>query len=363
MEEGTTWQFYLKTEAGWEAMLGACEAARVSIDLEQFIFEYGEIGRRFYDLLARKAEAGVRVRLIFDSGGSYNFYNSAAHRELERRGAAIEIFSPISPWRIHNFSSFFFRDHRKLLIVDGRTAFTGGVGIEDRQKTWRDTLVAVSGPVVGEFVRTFELMWQTIKTGAYQRYRRDWSALGRFALLINSPRFKQRHLYHEFLKRIRAAKKYIYFTSPYFVPNQRLLFHLNRATRRGLDVRLLLPDASDHDMVGAASRSFFNLLLRHGIKVYLYPSSGRLEGMLHAKTGVIDDLWATVGSSNFDNLSFLYNYEANLISLDPAFIAQVKEQFLDDLKVAKRLTAEDFRRRGALARFYEFLTWPFHGVL
>lgn len=358
-----SWQFYLSGGAAWEAMLEACEAARVSIDLEQFIFEYDGIGRRFYHLFLKKARAGVRVRLLLDSGGSYSFFNSLYHEELSRQGVEVEVFSPISPWRIHNFSSFFFRDHRKILVVDGRRGFTGGAGIEDRQKEWRDTVVDITGPAASEMSRSFELMWQTVKTGRYQKVKLNDGAQGEFDFLINSPRFRQRHLYYEFLRRTRAAKKYIYFTAPYFVPSQRLFFYLNRAARRGVDVRLLLPDNSDHDMVGAASRSFFDLLLHFGAKIYLYPSEKNLGRMLHAKTGVIDDVWATVGSSNFDNLSFVYNYEANLVSTNADFIKEIKQQFYDDLKTAAEVKAGEFRKRGRLAKFYELLTWPFHGIL
>jgi cardiolipin synthase len=359
----TSWKFYLTGETAWEAMFEACAAATKSIDFEQFIFEYDSIGRRFYDLFVAKVKEGVRVRLIIDGGGSYTFYNSRPHRELVKAGIEVKVFSPISPWRINNISSFFFRNHRKLLVVDKAVAFTGGVGIEERMRHWRDTHLSVSGPVVAEFSQAFELMWRTISAGRYIRFKRNWKVVGDFALLINSPRFRQRHIYHEYMRRLRHAKRYIYLTSPYFVPSQRLFFWLMRKARRGLDVRLLLPERSDYDMVDAAGRSYYRLLLNSGVKIYHYPSGLKREQMLHVKSAVVDDAWSAVGSCNLDSLSFVYNYEDDLISVDTRFIGEVREQFINDLKNAKEVLSKDWSRRSPLQKFYELLTWPFHWML
>lgn len=359
----TSWQFYLTGESAWEAMLAACASATKSIDFEQFIFAYDSIGRRFYDLFIEKVRAGVKVRLIIDGGGSYGFYNSKQHRELIRAGVKIKFFSPISPWKINNISSFFFRNHRKLLIVDNTIGFTGGVGVEERMKNWRDTHLSISGPVVAEFSQAFNLMWRTIESGRYKRFRRNWNAVGEFALLINSPRFRQRHIYHEYMRRLRHAKRYIYLTSPYFVPSQRLFFWLMRKARRGLDVRLLLPERSDYDMVDAAGCSYYHLLLNAGVRIYQYQGGEKQQQMLHVKSAAVDDNWATVGSSNLDNLSFVYNYEANLNSTNHNFVAEVRAQFIKDLKNAKEVLHTDWPKRSFLRKFYELLTWPFHWLL
>lgn len=359
----TSWQFYLTGESAWEAMLQACTAATKSIDFEQFIFAYDSIGRRFYDLFVEKAKAGIKVRLIIDGGGSYGFYNTKPHRALVKAGVEVKFFSPISPWRINNISSFFFRNHRKLLIVDGEVAFTGGVGVEERMRVWRDTHLSISGPVVAEFSQAFNLMWRTISSGRYNRFHRNWKTTGEFALLINSPRFRQRHIYHEYMRRIRRANRYIYLTSPYFVPSQRLFFWLLRKARRGLDVRLLLPERSDYDMVDAAGASYYQLLLNAGVKIYRYPSGHKREQMLHVKSAVVDDNWSTIGSANLDSLSFVYNYEANLVSIDPSFAGEIREQFMSDLNTAKQVIATDWPRRSFLQKFYEILTWPFHWLL
>jgi len=359
----TGWKFYLTGEQAWEAMLLACGHAEKSIDFEQFIFAYDSIGRCFHELFIAKARAGVRVRLIIDTGGSYSFYNSKPHRELAKAGVEVKFFSPISPWRLNNISSFFFRNHRKLLVVDGLIGFTGGVGIEERVRGWRDTHLSISGPVVAEFSQAFDLMWRTITSGRYKRFRRNWKAVGEFALLINSPRFRQRHIYYEYMRRLRRAKRYIYLTAPYFVPSQRLFFWLMRKARRGVDVRLLLPERSDYDMVDAAGRSYYQLLFNAGVRIYHYRGGLRRERMLHVKSAVIDDSWATIGSSNLDSLSFVYNYEANLVSTNLGFAGEIREQFINDLKEAKEIMRADWPRRSALQKFYELLTWPFHWLL
>lgn len=358
-----SWKFYLTGESAWEAMLEACRAATKSIDFEQFIFAFDSVGRRFYDLFIEQARAGVKVRLLLDGGGSYGFYNSKPHRELIKAGIEVKFFSPISPWRLHNLSSFFFRNHRKLLIVDGLVGFTGGVGIEQRMRYWRDTHLSICGPVVAEFSQAFNLMWRTISSGVYKRFRRNWRVVGEFALLINSPRFRQRHIYYEYMRRLRHANRYIYLTSPYFVPSQRLLFWLLRKAKRGLDVRLLLPERSDYDMVDAAGRSYYQLLLNAGVRLYQFPCGFKREQMLHVKSAVVDDNWATIGSANLDNWSFVYNYEANLNSTNSDFISDVRRQFLIDLKNAQEIKAADWSRRSGLQKFYELLTWPFHWLL
>lgn len=353
-----SWQFYLKSEHAWEAMLRDCEQAKVSIDFEQFIFNYDEIGRRFYQLFINKAAQGVSVRLILDAGGSYAFYNSFYHRELVRQGVVVQFFNPIKPWRINNFTSWFFRNHRKILIIDSSIGYAGGVGVEERMRQWRDTHLKISGPVVREMSYVFERMWQTIASGHYQRVRKNNNSQNQFSFLINSPYYRQRHIYHELLKVIRRAKRYIHLVTPYFVPSQRFLNALRRAAKRGVEIKLLLPEQSDHNMVDAAGRSYYGLLLRFGIKIFKFR-----DRMIHSKIAVVDDLWATIGSLNYDNLSFVYNYEANLITTDQRAVAEIKEQFMADLKGARQLYRQDWLKRSWQQKFFEYLTWPFHWIL
>jgi cardiolipin synthase len=152
-------QFFTRTEHAWEAMLHECAKAETTIDMEQYIFTNDTVGARFIELFIKKQKEGVKVRLICDTVGSYYFYNSPTPQELRRIGIEIRFFNIVSPWRIHNIFSWYFRDHRKILIVDGKTAMTGGVGVREDMKNWRDTHVKVTGHIVEEIQNTFNEMW------------------------------------------------------------------------------------------------------------------------------------------------------------------------------------------------------------
>lgn len=353
----TNWQFYLNGEAAWEAMYSSCESAVKSIDLEQFIFNYDEVGRKFYRLFIEKAKQGVKIRLLFDAGGSYAFFNSVYHKQLLEQGIELQFFNPIHLWRLDNVFAYFFRDHRKLLVVDSEVAFTGGIGIEARMKEWRDTKVRITGPVVREIIETFELIWGSAKIGAYRRQKRV-PARAEFNFLINSPRFHQRYFYHELIDRLRRAKRLVYIAVPYFVPNQRLLYHFRKAVQRGVEVRLLLPEASDHDWVDAAGRSYIESLLKHGVRIYQYQ-----EIMMHSKVMIIDDEWSTVGSANLDSLSLVYNYEGNLVSTNMQFASELKGQFMNDLDHSIELKLDVWRRRALSLKIHEILTLPWRWIL
>lgn len=355
MPEGN-WQFYLNGADTWEAMLNDCTAAKKTIELEHFIFTPDSVGLKFFDLFIKKAGEGVKIRLLCDSAGSFRFFNSSYPEAMRHHNIDVRFYNPLSPWRINNFTSWIFRDHRKILIIDSETAYTGGVGIEARMKDWRDTNVRVTGPEVREISRAFEQMWLAVTAKRRFHFKRVKNSNTNF--LINSPRFRQRIFYHTFIKTVRRAKNYVYLTTPYFVPNQHLLFILRRLAKRGVDVRLLLPERSDHDMVDAAAASYFDLLLRRGVRIFKYQG-----GLLHTKTAVIDDGWASIGSSNLDNLSFVFNHEANLITTATSFVSQLKNHFLNDLLTSSEIKLEQWRRRPWHQKFFEYLTWPFHGIL
>jgi cardiolipin synthase len=355
----TTWKFYTRSADAWEAMYADCDAAQSSIDIEQFIFVDGEVGRRFFELLKRKSGEGVMIRIMCDAVGSAGFVDSKAAAALGAHGVAVTFFNRINPWRMGNISSWFLRDHRKIMIVDREIAHTGGVGIEDRMEDWRDTNVRMTGPVVSEMQAGFDRIWKTPTRYKFSQYKPLFKEGEDFSFLINSPQFRGRYIYHDLRKKIRKAKKYIYLTTPYFVPSILIFTALARAAERGVDVRILMPESSDVRTADIAAGSYILLALGAGIKIYRYDRTK----ILHAKTGVIDDAWATVGSANIDNLSLLLNFEGNIRSFDPAFIAELKQQFMDDLSLSTLITREMWIKRPLLLKFFEAITWPIHGIL
>jgi cardiolipin synthase len=336
-----------------------CAAARECIDIEQYIFGTDEIGKRFFELLKRKKREGVHVRIICDAVGSFDLLNSDIEKVLVAEGIEIRFFNPIKPWRIGNISSWFRRDHRKLLLVDKAIAYTGGVGIEDRMANWRDTAVRMVGPVVMETQNDFDQMWTNLPRRTFARLRPMSRDGEEFSFLTNSPRFHRRYIYHDLRKAIRQAKKYIYLASPYFVPSIKIFTSLRKAARRGVDVRILLSKTSDVHIADVATGSYFLLALHAGIKIYLYDHAT----VFHAKTGAIDDIWGSVGSANIDNLSLLLNFEGNIKSSDPEFVAELKRQFVEDLSGARMVEKSEWIQRPFLLKIMEVITWPIHGIL
>jgi len=367
--EQQQWKIFAYAHEAWESMLDDCRGATASIDLEQYIFEHDAIGKRFADTLEQKAGEGVRVRLLCDMAGSYNFFNSTYAKRLIANGVEVLFFNPIKPWRINNYSSWFFRDHRKVLVIDSRIGHIGGVGIHQRMQGWRDTHVRIEGSVVRELGDVFEQMWVRAHEGkkfkldsAFRRaddvqLRRSGFAR-HFYFLTNSPRFHRRFIYHSLLDTIRNSRKRIYLTTPYFVPDLRLVRALRFAARRGVDVRLIVSMASDLPFVDIATRSYFWIMLKAGVRIYLYR-----DHVLHAKVSITDDDWVSVGSANLDNLSLLLNYEANLVSTDRSFVQRMIDQFNKDLERSSEVFFDAWKRRSWIQKVLEVIMWPIHKFL
>jgi len=339
-------------------MLGAIRQAQISIDFEQYIFTNDVIGNIFLKEIEKKAEQGVKVRLLFDMVGSLSFYLSGVPATLQQKGVEIVFFNPISLWRLGNITSHFFRDHRKLLIVDQHIGLIGGVGIEDRMESWRDTMVEIEGDFVYNMTYTFDLVWKRVVTGRYRRFKRSPIYHKDYELILNSPRFRQRFLYYTFVGQIRNAKDSIYLATPYFIPDRRFLRALRVAAHRGVAIHLLLPKVSDQYFVDFAQSWYITRALKSKIRVHTYTPS-----FYHVKMAVIDDQWATVGSFNLDNLSFLFNHEVNIASSNSTFIDSIRHHFEKDILNSTEIDYDVWQKRSLIRKIIEVLTWPFHKVL
>jgi cardiolipin synthase len=358
MSEVTT-EFYTKTEDAWASMLLDLQNAKQTIEFEQYIFSTDIIGRRFLEVLEERAKAGVKIRMVADAVGSWGFYRSSLPLHLNKIGIEVKFFNPISAWRIPNFTDNFFRDHRKIIVIDNTIAHLGGVGIQDDMAKWRDTHMRITGALVQDIKETFEVMWASIHRPLFSR-RRKYSEhfIKKYNVLTNSPRFRQRYMYYALIWNIRNAQKYIYITTPYFIPDMRMMRVLKLAAKRGVDVRIIVPEIGDHFVVDFARQSYYKQALKGGIKVYVYQGT-----MMHAKTAVVDDYWATAGSFNVDNMSAYFNDEVNIGSDDKKFIDALKYQFLEDLHSTHHIKLEDWVKRPLRYKLLEFLTWPFHGIM
>lgn len=355
--------------ATYAAMFAAIRNAQDHINLESYIIDDDEIGRQFADLLLAQQARGVQVNLIYDSVGGFNT-PKAFYERLAQGGIKILEFNPINPlaaktpWRLNN------RDHRKLLLVDGRTAFLGGINIssvyssgsivrragkaEGSTVAWRDTHLQIEGPVVDEFQKLFLQTWEKQRGQplAAKEYFPTLKAQGKDIVraIGSTPDDPYSLIYLTLISAIGNAEKQVYLTNAYFVPDPQLLKSLTDAAARGVDVKLILPSHSDSEMVFHAGRSQYSSLLEGGVKIF-----ERGGALLHSKTAVIDGVWSTVGSTNLDWRSFLDNDEVNAVILGREFAQQMQAMFAKDLEASQAIDLEEWARRPLQFRVKEWL--------
>ncbi len=348
------------------AMIAAISAAKDHINLETYIFELDELGLRFRDLLIARQRAGVEVNVIYDSVGTLGtpqaFFDS-----MRAAGIHLLPFNPVNPLKLKGPWTPNNRDHRKILVVDGLVAFTGGVNISSSYSTgslfhskakaastvgWRDTHLKIEGPAVAA------LQWVFLETWASQNspdlsdsnYFPPLKVMGdKLVRVIASEPGNDQPIYKAYVLAIQEAKKTIHITSAYFVPDPQTLQALAAAAQRGVDVRLILPGVTDSGLVHHATQSYYSELLASGIKIHQLRIA-----VLHAKTAVIDGFWATVGSTNIDTRSFLHNSEINVVVLSDEFGKAMETAFLEDLRNSQEITKEKWEQRPMNDRLKEW---------
>ncbi len=354
--------------ATYAAMLTAIENAKDHINLETYVFEDDEVGRRFADLLLRKQSEGVSVNLIYDSLGCLGTPPAFFERLRDGGIRALE-YNPLNPAKARERWLLTNRDHRKILIVDGTVAFTGGVNIsgvyssssfpvEHRERTikeaWRDTHVRIEGPAVAEFQKLFSETWasqkgpELPKRDYFPPLKREGNDLVK--VLGSSPGQENRITYIMYVSAFTYAENLIHLTNSYFVPDKQAIKALTNAAKRGVDVKIILPSISDELTVFYAGRSHYTHLLKSGIKLYEHRNS-----MLHAKTAVIDGVWSTVGSTNMDLWSFLRDNEVNAIILGSDFANEMEAMFERDIADSNQIRLEQWKKRPLGERMKEWL--------
>ncbi len=338
------------------AMLGAIANAKRSVCFETFIYWKGEIGGRFANTLAERARSGVRVHVLLDYIGALPM-DAELIAFMENAGCQVIRYHP-PDWR--NPSRINHRTHRKLLIVDGRIGFTGGVGIGDEwtgdaqdPEHWRDSHFQVEGPVVAQLQAAFLTNW-TKARGRVEHGEAYFPPLEpcgahRAHLFYSSQDEGSERIRLMYLLSLAAARHRVLLAQSYFVPDRLTRQALAAAARRGVEVHILLPGPRiDVRVVRRASRACLGPLLKAGVRFYEYQPTN-----LHCKVMIVDGRWVSVGSANFDNRSFGLNDEANLNVYDPEFAATLERTFERDLGVSKPLTLRQWRRRPVRERLLE----------
>jgi cardiolipin synthase len=363
----------------YDAMFAAIAQAKNNIDMETYIIEDDDEGHRFSDTLIAKQKAGVQVNFIYDSVGSIGTPKEF-FQPMRDAGIKVLEYNPVNPLALRKGWDVNQRDHRKLLVVDGRIAFVGGINIssvyssgsgisferrvkprksDDKsgnksdEQPWRDTHIRVEGPVAVSFQHLFVDTWNRQKGDPLpdKNYFPTVAPAGDDIVraIGSSPDQPYSVIYVTLLSAINSAQSNVYLTNAYFVPDPQMLSALKDAVARGVDVRLLLPSKSDSAMVHYASRSYYDELLSAGVKIY-----ERQDALLHAKTAVIDGVWSTIGSTNLDWRSFVTNQEINAVVLGPAFGTQMQTMFSEDLKASQLITLDNWHQRSIGSRIKEF---------
>jgi cardiolipin synthase len=354
--EGNHVTLVWKDRESFQRIFDEVRAATHTICLQFYIFRNDETGKELAEILKMKAREGVAVFIIYDHFGSL-FTPWSFWQELKDCGVRIAASYPFkwtAPFR------YVHRDHRKLIIIDGIRAFTGGINIANeyrgyyRRKSalaWRDTGIFLEGPIVTRLSTEFRKSWEIWNGSPIPDVREGGpvaggvSVLPIFASSARSRRRMRRLIYYG----ITNAQKSIYLTNAYFIPSMRLLYILESAAARNVDVKLLLPGISDVSPAYYAGRAFFSRLLRAGIEIYTYNGV-----ILHAKSSVFDSLWSIIGSANLDFQSLRRNDEGNVGIMDEGFGRQMTEVFFDDLSRSEKITPEQWRQRPFLEKAREF---------
>jgi cardiolipin synthase len=355
--------------ATYKSMLKAISEAKRYVYLETYIFADDDAGKQFADLLTKKCKDNVIVKVVYDSFGSISS-DAEFFADMEAAGIQLIEFNNVDPIQGGNPLKLNNRNHRKLLVVDGEVAYTGGINLSSTYSSrssakarrdplregWRDTHIAVRGPAVEGFAQLFAVQWRALggeleePSPSHVKH-----AQGRELVAILTAQGgdgRNSAIFAGYVDAMKVARERIWITQAYFAPDKEFLDLLRQSAKRGVDVQILVPGLSDSQMVLNASRSKYSNLLRSGVRIYESEHT-----LLHAKTAVIDGVWSTVGSSNLDYRSFLHNDEINAIILGEDFAETMETQFLKDTRQAREITLAAWKKRSVWARLHEKMSW------
>ncbi|MDD4646330.1 MAG: cardiolipin synthase [Bacteroidales bacterium] len=342
------------------------ENARDHIHLEFYIIEDDQIGNRIKEILIRKALEGVDVKVLYDDLGSWSLSRRYI-RELTSSGVKVVNFMPVRTFAFANKVNY--RLHRKIIVVDGRVGFVGGINIADRylrglgkNNRWRDTHLRLEGESVRSLQAVFLLDWNYAShTSDYDlRYFPANTITGYklVQIVASGPDSDWETIMQAYFAAIATATRYVYISTPYFLPNQSILTALKTAALSGVDVKLLMPDKNDSWVVGRSSRSYVKELLDAGVHVYFY-----IKGFTHSKLMIVDDVFSSVGTANMDIRSFNQDFESNALIYDEGIALQLSQDYIEDIGNSKEIFPDEWNQRRMIEKLQESVARIFSPLL
>lgn len=356
---GNDIEVFTSGQEKFDALKRDLEAATDHIHLQYYIFENDRIGREIREILVRKAKQGVKVRVMYDHVGSFTI-NAAFFKRMRREGVQAHPFMKLTIPKLANRLNW--RNHRKVVVIDGRVGYIGGMNIADRYATgdrgklpWRDTHLRITGPAVAAMQYCFAVDWNYMSRTLLSETMPDVpdvdiTATEGMQIVPSGPTGQWSNISMVFIKAITLAKHTVLIQTPYFLPSDALLKALQSAALAGVDVRLMMPRTPDSRLLKLASGSYIKECLMAGIKVYFYEPT-----MLHSKLVLIDDEFVTTGSTNFDFRSFEHNFECNAVIYSRDFNHMMRTIFADDQRHCTRVILTHWRRRPIITKALESL--------
>ncbi len=340
--------------------------ARDHIHLEFYIIEDDSIGNRIKDLLVRKAREGVKLNLIYDDVGSWSLPRKYI-RELTTAGAGVLSFMPVRVYAFANKVNY--RLHRKIVVVDGKVGFVGGLNIADRylrgldsNNMWRDTFIKIQGEAVQSLQAVFLMDWRFVSGSlVIEESYFPPNDIGNNLLVqvvSSGPDSDWHSIMQAYFSAIATAERYVYISTPYFLPNESIMTALKTAALSGVDVRILLPDKNDSWVVGRGSRSYMEELLEAGVMIYFF-----VKGFTHSKLMIVDDVFASVGTANMDIRSFSQDFEVNALIYDGETAQILKKDFINDISGSLLIKIEEWRKRPRMDKVLESVARIFSPLL
>lgn len=352
----------------FENLLKDIKSAKHHIHLEYFIIKDSKIGRDIKDLLIEKAKEGIKIRILYDDVGCWRFwFHRQYFNEMKKNGIDVMPFLPAKFPIIG--SKLNYRNHRKIVVIDGNIGYTGGINIGDEYMGknkkfgyWRDTHIRVQGTSVYMLQMTFLIDWYyTTKEAILKKHyfpKMNHCGDSMVQVVASGPDSDWEAIHYAYFSAICQAKKSIYIETPYFIPDESILRALKSAALSGVDVRIIFPKIADHKIVNNASYSYFEDILKSGGKVYLYT-----KGFIHSKIVIIDDKIASTGSANMDLRSFMLNFEINAFIYDYDVIKVMTKDFFEDIKHCEEIDLCQFKNRHIIKKIKESIARLFSPIL